>query len=135
MKLIVYLASAGVAIACTCGTITPEAALAGSDAVFSGTAETIEVLSPTNAWANVKVTFRPRDVWKGTNAPLVIYTASSQTICGYTFLRGSNYLVYAQQTSRAGRPILTTDLCSRTRALSEAAADLQVLRSRKPNER
>jgi hypothetical protein len=89
MKLIVYLASAGVVIACSCDTITPEAALAGSDAVFSGTAETIEVLPPTTGWGNVKVTFRARenkraacDLHSGRPKHLRIHVRSRQQLSG-----------------------------------------------------
>ncbi|MDQ0417357.1 hypothetical protein J2Z48_001530 [Croceifilum oryzae] len=65
--------------------------------------------------------------WKGELDPeLTVYTALSGAACGFEFEMGKEYLVYA--TKENGH--LTTTICSRTKLLSEAQADLDALNKR-----
>ncbi|SFX05347.1 hypothetical protein SAMN04487866_101343 [Thermoactinomyces sp. DSM 45891] len=65
--------------------------------------------------------------WKGDLDPeLIVYTALSEASCGFEFEMGKEYLVYA--TKENGH--LTTTICSRTKLLSEAQADLDALNKR-----
>ncbi|TCP70668.1 hypothetical protein [Baia soyae] len=65
--------------------------------------------------------------WKGDLDPeLTVYTALSGAACGFDFEMEKEYLVYA--TKENGH--LTTTICSRTKLLSEAQADLDVLNKR-----
>ena len=48
--------------------------------------------------------------------------------CGFQFRTGERYLIYAGELPETGR--LHTSICTRTRLLSEAAADLDFLRKR-----
>jgi hypothetical protein len=68
-------------------------------------------------------TLRVSEVWKGSEREtLEVSTSSQEGACGYPFKEGQEYLVYAY-----GGQGLETDLCSQTKPLSEAGADLAVL--------
>lgn len=117
--------------ACSClPTPPPPDAFAKADAVFSGKVESI---APGGDHA-LRVTFRVQQSWKGTNAPtLVVQTASDSAMCGYNFIRGEHYLVYARVNgARTNAPPLATGLCGRNARLSDAAEDLQFLGPGRP---
>jgi hypothetical protein len=68
-------------------------------------------------------TLRVSEVWKGPKQQTVeITTASNGAMCGYSFEEGREYLVYAY-----GGQDLKVDLCSETKLLSKAGADLALL--------
>jgi hypothetical protein len=69
-------------------------------------------------------TLRVSEVWKGPKQQTVeiITGADSGVGCGYPFEEGREYLVYAN-----GGQDLKVDLCSETKLLSKAGADLAVL--------
>ena len=103
----------------------PSAAMAGSAAVFRGKVVSIrEFDRGDGSWGTddpTTVEFDVKTVWKGPNhQTLYLTTARSGASCGFTFIEGTEYVVY----SRDGA---TVSLCSRTRALSEAADDLAEL--------
>jgi hypothetical protein len=101
-----------------------EGALSDSEAVFSGEAVDFEKGSSISApWPTETVSFRVSEVWKGPErVTLEVSTATQGMTCGYAFEEGREYLVYAY-----GKQDLEVDLCSRTKPLSEAGADLAVL--------
>ncbi len=130
------------AFACSCAALpgTPQErareALSGSTAVFSG--EVVELEKPPPDTAMVEgtmltvmgqagnkatVTLQASEVWKGTQQQTVTITteADSGIGCGYPFEEGREYLVYA-----TGREP-SVSLCSETKPLSEADADLEAL--------
>jgi hypothetical protein len=110
----------------------PKEALAKAEAVFSGTVESVERSSNKSTHdgkeyihERFKVTVRVAESWKGTNAAaLVVYTELNGAICGYNFVKGSSYLIYAHGGGASGKDLLVS-LCSRTRPLSGAKEDLQ----------
>jgi Tissue inhibitor of metalloproteinase len=108
------------AIACSCLPTTPQQSFESSQAVFAGQA--IEV-TPLRGQETVRVTFRVSKVWKGRNSRrLVLTTSNSSASCGFNFEPGQRYLVYA-----SAQRSLTTNLCSGTKLLSGAQADLVYL--------
>ncbi len=130
------------AFACSCAALpgTPQErareALSGSTAVFSG--EVVEFERPPPDTAMVEgtmltvmgdagnkatVTLQASEVWKGPQQQTVTITteADSSVGCGYPFEEGREYLVYAT----GGEP--SVSLCSETKPLSEADADLEAL--------
>lgn len=135
MKKILLLAtsllvlSANSANACTCAPTTPKQSFESSSAVFSG--GVIDVVGqetgsnePVSSNEPVKVIFEVSKVWKGkVEQQLVVTTPASEASCGYSFQEGEEYLVYAY----AQEAELQTNLCSGTKPLSEAQADLAVL--------
>jgi hypothetical protein len=127
------------ASACTCGSTSSngqkeiESELSSSEAVFSGEVVDFEKGSSIAApWPTETVSFRVSEVWKGPEREtLGVSTATQGSACGYAFKEGREYLVYAY-----GKQDLEVDLCSRTKPLSEAGADLALLgnSSEKPKE-
>jgi hypothetical protein len=79
----------------------------------------------------VEENFRGASVKRG--GALEVLTGFGGGDCGYDFRIGERYLVYAQHFPNAES--LFTGICSRTRRLSEAAADLAYLRTRSQPER
>ena len=73
----------------------------------------------------LRVTIEVYRVWKGAfGTQADVYTANECCICGFAFELGKEYLVYAYRP-RSGR--LHTSICSRTRAIAQAEADLEAL--------
>jgi hypothetical protein len=115
------------AYACSCiPPAPPLESMANSDAVFSGKVMRIDAdEAPIMSSADpVKVVFDVSRVWKGAEeGAIALSTARESASCGYNFVVGEEYLVYAN-TSETG---LTTGLCSRTMPLSSAGEDLAAL--------
>jgi hypothetical protein len=127
---VVVLFSPDCAYACSCamppGTQKERAerALSSSEAVFSGEVAAIEKEAATASHpGTATATLRVSEVWKGPErATLEVSTASQESACGFPFEEGREYLVYAY-----GKHDLNVDLCSETKPLSIAEADLAVL--------
>lgn len=124
----------GCAHACSCAgpagspERVAEQALSGSSAVFSGKVVDIDwPLLPISSAAPETVIFRVSEVWKGPErATLEVKTAVSDVSCGYPFDAGESYLVYAHDDGGDG-DVTSASLCSSTKPLSEAGADLEAL--------
>ena len=101
-----------------------ESALDSSEAVFSGEMVKIDRPSPIKSSLDPETfTFRVSGSWKGPEGgALEVRTPVSGISCGYPFEEGQEYLVYA-----SGGQELKVDLCSETKLLSKARADLAVL--------
>jgi hypothetical protein len=122
------------AFACSCAVSsdsTPRerarGAFSDSEAVFAG--EVVEIKGPRPARAGdlvssgdpVYVTLKVSETWKGEAQETVeVRTVSSGASCGYPFERGEEYLVYASRG-------MEVQLCSETKPLSMAGADLAAL--------
>ena len=97
-----------------------------SAAVFSGKVLAVKGTEQESGfYANVEVVLEVQRSWKGIEEKTVsVFTSSQSSACGYGFKKGEAYLVYASKTTE-GR--LTTSICSRTRRIKEADADLKEL--------
>jgi hypothetical protein len=126
---ILFGGSLSLALACSClPAPSPKEAFAKADAVFSGTVESIQQHETRERLMNV--TLRVLRSWKGTNAEtLVVHTPSDEAMCGYSFSKREQYLVYARLSggSATNRAALATGLCSRTSRLVNATEDLRFL--------
>lgn len=124
------------ASACSCGgggsdKQMVEWALSHQGAVFSGEVVDVEdgppIKMPSMGGIRLPsstVTLRVSEVWKGPQQEtLEMSTPSAGAICGYPFKEGQDYLVYAYGK---GEPF-KVDLCSGTKPLSKANADLALL--------
>jgi hypothetical protein len=126
------------ASACSCAALpgTPQEILSRSKAVFSG--EVVEFDKPPPATTMIEgtmmsmmggggpeatATLRVSEVWKGPRQQTMTVTteADSGMGCGYPFEEGREYLVYATGNDPS------VGLCSETKPLSEADADLEAL--------
>lgn len=125
-----FLATPARAEACSCVQGTPLCeSLWTTSAVFSG--EVVAIADPADRqarpFARRRVMMRVLDVWRGSVGAFVeITTGMGDGDCGYAFLKGSRYLVYAYAND-AGE--LSTGTCSRTSLLSAASEDLDYLKT------
>lgn len=110
--------------ACSCVPPPPPAAARDqATAVFAGTVSAIGGGDQSSGGA-LLVTFELQQVWKGPDGPqLTITTPADSAGCGYGFVQGESYLVYAD--AQGGQ--LSTGLCARTTPLAAADADLAAL--------
>lgn len=134
IALLTVLALPQTCLACSCAVMeAPTTALTRAPAVFRGRAIGI---SSEQDWSRgslshyQRVTFRVDESWKGpTTHEVVVFTSLGDSVCGYPFVQGEDYLVYAFNTSSpSGLPAgLGTGICNRTRPLNSAADDLHAL--------
>jgi MYXO-CTERM domain-containing protein len=118
------LAYAPEARACSCMRLTPSEGLTSSYAVFTGEVSAIEKNTATK-FGGLEVTLRVKRMWKGEpSEELKVHTAGSSAACGYSFVKGTTYLVYAV---RDEADPLRVSLCSRTAPLDQAKEDLDYL--------
>lgn len=122
--------------ACSCAMPgSPQEHLARASAVFSGRVKNVEEASegPFTSYTDpVEVVFEVKKVWKGGfsgDEEMIVTTARDGAMCGYGFVEGESYLVYAN-----GEDILNVSLCGRTSVLDQASADLEYLNSLTPAE-
>lgn len=133
LSLVWFLASVEQANACKCAEPgSPTEELEKFDAVFSG-----RVFLVLHSYDPAAKSVTPEDrstigfavstVWKGTvHETMYVTTPPTGGSCGYTFVEGEEYIVYASD-SHYGDDSYTASICSRTALLSEAQADLDAL--------
>ena len=110
--------------ACSCMKLTPAEGFTSSYAVFTGEVIDIEKNSST-PFGGLEVTLRVKQLWKGDPAEEIkVHTAGSSAACGYGFVEGTTYLVYAV---RDEADPLRVSLCSRTAPVDRAKKDLDAL--------
>ena len=123
------------AYACSCaGIATPTEDFKASDAVFSGEVATLGIDDP-NPQDDLPlggVEFSVEKSWKGVSKGSVViygqgesYGTSVTNSCDVEFERGGSYLVYAYSSGENGP--LGTDVCTATKPLARAEADLRAL--------
>ena len=112
--------------ACSCAEPgSPSEALADSAAVFLGKAVSVREFDRGDGSRGsadpTTIEFDVKTVWKGDDhQTMYLTTPRWDASCGFTFVEGEDYIVYSWDGSEVS-------LCSRTRSLSEAAADLDEL--------
>ena len=105
-------------LACTCALPTFEQQMKAATAVFTG-----KVLSTRHNGEQLEVKLQMIRTWKGpSGATILVETAENSAACGYSFEPDRVYLVYA-----TGKEKLFVSLCSRTKLLTEAKEDLDLL--------
>lgn len=123
------------ASACGClGKGTPCEALGGAAAVFVGTVASVEEGSRKEK-PDGELDFKPRVVkfaveqtfLGASDAEAEISTGLGGFDCGYPFVKGATYLVYAYRTSEKDERLYTST-CSRTAPVAQADEDLAYLR-------
>ena len=119
--IILILGLVEVVLACSCATPrTPIRELEASTVVFKGEVTNINSLDSFNE----RISFIISKVWKGNLGDEVSLTTSSQgSLCGFSFVKNKEYLVYAY----GNLSDLKTNICWRTKLLSEASDDVKEL--------
>ena len=116
--------STGKVYACSCiAPSDPKTSLEESDAVFRGTVTKVEDGEDINQ--NKSVVFDVKEIWKGENIVKLesVQTGGNSAACGYEFVEGSEYVVYASEFENE----YNVSLCSRTALVSDASTDIQEL--------
>lgn len=119
------------AAACSC-TNLPDfvTAYTFSAAVFAGQVLDVQP-APSEYGDVVLVNLQVETQWKGVPAATILMlTASNDGMCGFTFVPGERYLVYAQTGNPWGAPhpsALMTHLCWRTHQYWADDPDLDLL--------
>jgi len=120
----VSLAQTSEARACSCIKLSPSEGLTSSHAIFTGEVTKIEPNKATR-FGGLEITLRVERVWKGDpQREIKVHTAGSSAACGYTFVKGEKYLVYAL---RDDADPMRVSLCSRTALVKNAKEDLSYL--------
>ncbi|WP_156417410.1 hypothetical protein [Paenibacillus etheri] len=120
-----------VTYACSCVVpAEPLEALESSSAVFTG--KVVDKKEPKGTIISsadpVKVTFEVDSSWKGVKGNKVtLTTALSSASCGFEFVKGESYIVYANANGEGDSGELVASLCSRTKLLASASEDLKEL--------
>jgi MYXO-CTERM domain-containing protein len=104
--------------------LSPSEGLSSSHAVFTGEVTDIEPNEATR-FRGLEITLRVKRVWKGApQEEIKVHTAGSSAACGYGFVKGKTYLVYAL---RDEADPMRVSLCSRTAPIEDAKEDLDFL--------
>ncbi|MBT2639804.1 hypothetical protein [Bacillus sp. ISL-39] len=114
--------------ACSCAEL-PTAAeeLEQFEAIFSGKVMEIKE-EKVKGYMTKKVVFEVANIWKGMKeSQITITTGLGGGDCGFRFIEGQEYLVYANESDMYGAKSLTTIMCDRTNTLSTLQDDLKLL--------
>ena len=120
-------------MACSCAPpLEIGEALEDAQAVFSGRVVGLRLVpleeeDPTlpAGIEELEVSFAVQTVWKGeTVETLVVRTGFTCCVCGYPFVIGAGYVVYACDSIDGG---LSTSFCTRTHLLDSQTNDVSVL--------
>lgn len=119
--------------ACSCAELpSAESELERSKAVFSGKVLDIKDRN-VNGYMTKSVIFEVTNTWKGVEeSQVIITTGEGGGDCGYPFIEGQEYLVYAIESDMYGGKSLVTIICDRTNKLSTLQNDLEVLGEGEP---
>lgn len=116
----------GTALACSCLQQSLQESIDGADAIFLGAVNEI-----SSEDYQLAVSFHVKESWKGFEEEgitrMTVHTTSDSAACGFNFIEGEEYLVYANVNDKTGN--VHTGLCSATKERAYATEDLEVLES------
>ena len=120
--------------ACSCAELpSVEEEFERSKAVFSGKVIDIKDKRSLKGYRSKSVLFEVTNTWKGVEqSQIIITTGQGGGDCGYNFIKGEEYLVYAGESIMYGTNSLVSTMCDRTDVLSSSQEDLEVLGEGKP---
>jgi Tissue inhibitor of metalloproteinase len=129
--------SNGSAEACSCGKVSLAEAIAKYDAVFVGKVVKLEVTRDRDARPldgnpadDIRATVATREIIKGQPGKVVEFsTDNGCCYCSFGFEIAEEYLLFAKKEEDG---TYFTSVCSRSRMLVEAAADLKTLGIERP---
>lgn len=108
-------------LACDCPPLTVTQERRTAKAIFSGK---VTQIAETADSKYIQITFKVEQSWKGAPArETSLFRENVMTDCDFVFKVGEEYLVYARGDSKK----LSTDRCTRTTKLVDAAADIKEL--------
>jgi hypothetical protein len=124
LVFVLILASPAAVSACSCiGDIPLCQSFWRADAVFTGEIVSFESVKPQQPFSRRVARIRVQRAWRGKVEGVVhVTTGAGGGDCGYTFRPGTQYVVYAYRTTNGS---WTTSICSPTKPLEKADADLE----------
>jgi hypothetical protein len=125
LGFLILLAAPRVAVACSCFLNPPCQAFWNADAVFTGVVTSVDYPSDRRpAQTHTETTFAVERGLRGADGSVVIRGDARNTIntCRFDFKAGERYIVFARREADGA---LTTNMCSGTKPLAEAAQDLK----------
>lgn len=120
--------------ACSCADLpSVEEEFERSKTVFSGKVVDIKERLSLKGYTSKSVLFEVTNTWKGVEqSQIIITTGQDDGDCGYNFIKGEEYLVYANESIMYGAKSLVSTMCNRTDVLSSSQGDLEVLGEGQP---
>ncbi|MFJ7736705.1 hypothetical protein ACIQ2D_10210 [Lysinibacillus sp. NPDC097287] len=120
--------------ACSCAYLpSVEDEIERSKAIFSGKVVDVKERLSLKGSTTKSVLFEVTNTWKGVEqSQIIITTGQGGGDCGYNFIKGKEYLVYADESNMYGAKSLVTVTCDRTNMLSSLQEDLEVLGEGQP---
>lgn len=120
--------------ACSCADLpSVEEEYERSKAVFSGKVVDIKEKLSLKGYTTKSVLFEVTNTWKGIEqSQIIITTGQGGGDCGYNFIKGEEYLVYANESIMNEAKSLVSTMCDRTGVLSSSQEDLEVLGEGQP---
>jgi len=118
------------ATACTCTAPSLVDSWNSSALIFVGTVSEMTVITSGTLSGFTIVTFAPTKIWKGEvdTASARVLNPNHDGLCGYHFVLGEQYLVYADM-SVGNDGWLRTSICTRTSGYFEGHLDISFLES------
>lgn len=122
--VVAVLLSPAHALACSCIDDVPLCqTFWQADVVFAGEVVTFEKVDPGQVFSRRVARVRVERVWRGEAAGVVdVSTGAGGGDCGYSFRSGQQYVIYAYKGPQG---TLSTNICTPTKLLSKASADLE----------
>lgn len=120
--------------ACSCAYLpSVEEEFELSKAIFSGKVVDIKEKLSLKGYTTKSVLFEVTNTWKGVEQSQIIITSGQGGgDCGYNFIKGEEYLVYANESIMYGTKSLISTICNRTYVLSSSQEDLEILGEGQP---
>lgn len=120
--------------ACSCAYLpSVEEEFELSKAIFSGKVVDIKEKQSLKGDTTKSVLFEVTNTWKGVEqSQVIITTGQGGGDCGYNFIKGEEYLVYANESIMYGTKSLISTICNRTYVLSSSQEDLEILGEGQP---
>ncbi len=124
IAIVAVLLSPRDALACSCvGDVPLCQSFWQADAVFAGEVLSFEKTDPKQLFSRRIARIRVERVWRGEVTGVVeVSTGAGGGDCGYSFRKGEKYVIYANKGAEAK---LSTNICTPTKLLSKASADLE----------
>lgn len=138
MTLLVFIFMIGsfpsISRACSCAYLpSVEEEVESSKAVFSVKVVDIKEKLNLKGYTTKSVLFEVTNTWKGVEeSQIIITTGQGGGDCGYNFIKGEEYLVYANESIMYGAKSLVSIICNRTGVLSSSQEDLEILGEGQP---
>lgn len=130
LVFLIIISTPSISYACSCTEpVSVEEEFERSEAVFTGKVMNVREDKRFDGMVTKSVLFEVSETWKGVSqSQVIITTGLGGGNCGFKFIEGVEYLVYAEQSSMySEEEQLVTTICDRTNELHASGEDLAIL--------